>query len=120
MLQERHGFDGQRSGLSSQTVFHPVFANGLGGRDSRRHRATGAPPASGRVLSDQPRGPRNRGSSSKKRLCEEILALTKLDRNSAVFAQKEPITTAFSSDVEQILSEVKPAVQPKTLYRFYM
>ena len=32
------------------------------------------------------------GSSSLKRLCEEILALTKMDWNSALFAQKEPIT----------------------------
>jgi hypothetical protein len=60
------------------------------------------------------------GSSSLKRLCEEILALTKLDWNSAVFAQKQPITTAFSEDVGQILAEIQPGVQPKTLYRFYM
>jgi hypothetical protein len=60
------------------------------------------------------------GSASLKRLCEEILALTKQDCNSAVFAQKEPITTAFSKDVGQILAEIKPGVQPRTLYRFYM
>jgi hypothetical protein len=60
------------------------------------------------------------GSSSKKKVCEEILALTKMDWNSAVFAQKEPITTAFSHDVGEILAEVPMGVQPKTLYRFYM
>jgi hypothetical protein len=60
------------------------------------------------------------GSSALKRLCEEILALTKMDWNSAVFAQKEPITTAFSDDVGQILAEVKGDAQPKTTYRFYM
>jgi hypothetical protein len=60
------------------------------------------------------------GSSSKRRLCEEILALTKLDWNSAVFAQKEPITTAFSEDVGRVLAEIPPGVQPRTTYRFYM
>jgi len=60
------------------------------------------------------------GSSSLKRLCEEILALTKMDWNSAVFAQKEPITTAFSEDVGHILAEIQPGVQPRTTYRFYM
>ena len=60
------------------------------------------------------------GSSAKRKLCEEILALTKLDWNSAVFAQKEPITTAFSRDVGQILAEVQSGVQPRTTYRFYM
>jgi hypothetical protein len=60
------------------------------------------------------------GSSSKRRLCEEILALTKLDWNTAVFAQKEPITTAFSEDVGRILAEIPTGVQPRTTYRFYM
>jgi hypothetical protein len=60
------------------------------------------------------------GSSSKRRLCEEIMALTKLDWNSAVFAQKEPITTAFSEDVGRVLAELPPGVQPRTTYRFYM
>lgn len=60
------------------------------------------------------------GSASLKRLCEEILALTKMDWNSAVFAQKEPITTAFSEDVGHILAEIQPDVQPRTTYRFYM
>lgn len=60
------------------------------------------------------------GSSSLKRLCEEILALTKMDWNSAVFAQKEPITTAFSEDVGHILAEMPPDVQPRSTYRFYM
>jgi hypothetical protein len=60
------------------------------------------------------------GSASQRKLCEEILALTKMDWNSAVFAQKEPITTAFSEDVGHILAEMPPDVQPRTTYRFYM
>jgi hypothetical protein len=60
------------------------------------------------------------GSSSLRKLCEEILALTKMDWNSAVFAGKDPITTAFSEDVGQILAELPPGVQPRPTYRFYM
>jgi len=60
------------------------------------------------------------GSSALKKLCEEILALTKMDWNSAVYAGKDPITTAFSEDVGQILSEMPPGVQPRPTYRFYM
>lgn len=60
------------------------------------------------------------GSSAMKKLCEEILALTKMDWNSAVYAGKDPITTAFSEDVGQILAEMPPGVQPRPTYRFYM
>jgi hypothetical protein len=60
------------------------------------------------------------GSSSLRKICEEILALTKMDWNSAAFAQKEPITTAFSEDVGHILAELPPGAKPRTLYRFYM
>lgn len=60
------------------------------------------------------------GSSPLKKVCEEILALTKMDWNSAAFANKEPITTAFSEDVGSVLAELRPGVQPRTTYRFYM
>lgn len=60
------------------------------------------------------------GSSAMKKLCEEILALTKMDWNSAVYAGKDPITTAFSEDVGQILAEMPPGMQPRPTYRFYM
>ncbi len=60
------------------------------------------------------------GSSSLKKLCEEVLALTKMDWNSAVFAQKEPITTAFSEDVGHILAEMPRDIQPRPSYRYYM
>jgi hypothetical protein len=55
-----------------------------------------------------------------KKLCEEILALTKMDWNSAVYAVRDPITTAFSEDVGQILAEMPEGVQPRPVYRFYM
>lgn len=60
------------------------------------------------------------GSASLRQLCEEILALTKMDWNSASFASKEPITTAFSEDVGDILAELKHGMKLKSSYRFYM
>jgi hypothetical protein len=60
------------------------------------------------------------GESSLTRVAQEIVALTKLDWNTTMFAAKEPITTAFAADVGQILSEVPTGVQPQRAYRFYM
>jgi hypothetical protein len=50
----------------------------------------------------------------------EILALTKLDWNTAMFAGRLPITIAFAEDVGAILSELPRSVAPKASYRFYM
>lgn len=60
------------------------------------------------------------GDSSMSLVCGEILALSKLDWNTAAFASKDPITTAFASDVGHILSELPSGVEPRTQYRFYM
>lgn len=60
------------------------------------------------------------GSTSMSELASEILALTKMDWNSAMFAGKEPITTAFSDDVGHILAELLPGAEPRPQYRFYM
>jgi len=60
------------------------------------------------------------GSASMTRVAQEILALTKLDWNTTMFAGKEPITTAFAWEVGQILSELPPNTEPKRSYRFYM
>jgi hypothetical protein len=60
------------------------------------------------------------GSASMTQLCQEIMALTKLDWNSAMFAGKEPITTAFSEEVGHILAELPKGVVPRPQYRFYM
>jgi hypothetical protein len=51
---------------------------------------------------------------------EEVLALTKLNWNTADFACREPITIAFSHRVGQILAELPPNQQPLSEYRFYM
>ena len=61
------------------------------------------------------------GTSALTQICQEILLLTKLDWNTSDFGGREPITTAFSREVGQILAELPPeAPQPKTQYRFYM
>lgn len=60
------------------------------------------------------------GSASMTQIAQEILALTKLDWNTTMFAGKEPITTAFAAEVGQILSEFPPNSEPKRSYRFYM
>jgi hypothetical protein len=53
-------------------------------------------------------------------LLPELLALTKLNWNSAAFARSEPITLGFSRTVGLILSELSPDIVPQTSYRFYM
>lgn len=60
------------------------------------------------------------GSGSMTEIAREILALTKLDWNTTMFAGKEPITTAFAEDVGRILSELPHNVQARPSYRFYM
>jgi hypothetical protein len=51
---------------------------------------------------------------------QEILALTKMNWNTADFACREPMTIAFSRRVGQILSELPPSSPMRHEYRFYM
>jgi hypothetical protein len=51
---------------------------------------------------------------------EEIMALTKMNWNTAAFACHEPITLAFSRKVGQILAELGPKMPMRPEYRFYM
>ncbi len=60
------------------------------------------------------------GSASLEQLCREVMALTKMDWNSANFAAEAPITTEFAEDVGHILLEVPTAATPQQSYRFYM
>ncbi len=60
------------------------------------------------------------GSAPLTQICEEILALTKMDWNSSAFSGKAPITTAFATDVGHILAEVPEGGVVQTSYRFYM
>ncbi len=60
------------------------------------------------------------GDSPWDTVLREILALTKMNWNTAHFACAEPITVAFSRRVGQILAELRPDLLPRPEYRFYM
>lgn len=50
----------------------------------------------------------------------EVLALTKMNWNTAAFACSEPITVAFSRKVGQVLAELGVGQTMRAEYRFYM
>lgn len=60
------------------------------------------------------------GTSPMDTVLREILALTKLNWNSADFCVTEPITLAFSRRVGEILAELPRTISPQEEYRFYM
>jgi hypothetical protein len=66
-----------------------------------------------------------RGDSTRDSICREIMALTKLNWNSCVYASKEPITTLFAASVGSIMGEYLAILEKErgplqTKYRFYM
>jgi hypothetical protein len=60
------------------------------------------------------------GESPTELICQEIMALTKLNWNSCSFASSDPITMLFARTVGRILTELPPDVVPQTKYKFYM
>jgi hypothetical protein len=67
----------------------------------------------------------DRGDSTRETICEEIMALTKLNWNSCAYASKQPITTLFAEAVGAIMGEYLtiPEVERgklQTKYRFFM
>ena len=60
------------------------------------------------------------GSSGVQELVREILALTRMNWNSADFASSVPITLRFSRQVGLILSELPKDIQPNSFFRYYM
>lgn len=60
------------------------------------------------------------GDSPWTSVLKEIVALTKMNWNTADFACGEPITTAFASRVGRIMAEIPEDVKPRAEYRFYM
>jgi len=62
------------------------------------------------------------GDTSPDQLLTEIMALTKMNWNSADFACEEPMTLAFARKVGDILGELPPGPGsiPQAEYRFYM
>lgn len=62
----------------------------------------------------------NGGDTSRRDLLKEILLLTKMNWNSANYAESLPITLRFASLVGDILREIPPQVTPQRRYAFYM
>lgn len=60
------------------------------------------------------------GSSGVQELVREILALTRMNWNSADFASSVPITLRFSRRVGMILSELPKDIPPHSFFRYYM
>lgn len=60
------------------------------------------------------------GDSPWDAVLKEVLALTKMNWNSADFSGAQPITIAFARRVGQILAEVSPNAKVQPEYRFYM
>ncbi len=65
------------------------------------------------------------GDSTRETICEEIMALTKLNWNSSAYGSKEPITTLFAASVGLIMAEYLAIPESdrgplQTKYRFYM
>jgi hypothetical protein len=73
-----------------------------------------------------PRAPRpleiieHYGDSPWNRVLREILALTKMNWNTASFSCTDPITIAFSRRVGEVLAELPEGVEPRQEYRYYM
>jgi len=60
------------------------------------------------------------GDSPWDTVLREVLALTKMNWNTADFSCSQPITIAFSRRVGQVLAELAPQARIRPEYRFYM
>ena len=59
--------------------------------------------------------------STERKMCKEILSLTRLDWNNADFCTQMPITLLASDRIGDILSEARARdIEPSNEYRFYM
>lgn len=63
---------------------------------------------------------RHHGTRPVTDVVRELLALTRLNWNSADFASSEPITLGFARSVGLVLSELPEDIEPETAFRFYM
>jgi hypothetical protein len=60
------------------------------------------------------------GDSSPQQLLREVLLLTKMNWNSARFAERVPVTLRFANEVGSILRDLPDTFQPEARYAFYM
>ncbi len=60
------------------------------------------------------------GDSSSRDLLSEVLLLTKMNWNSARFAERVPVTVRFAGEVGAILRDLPDDFEPEARYAFYM
>lgn len=60
------------------------------------------------------------GPGSIDTICQEILALTKLNWNYAKFCIKSPITIGFARRVGYIMRNMPPDIEPKDKFKYYI
>ena len=60
------------------------------------------------------------GSGAVRDIVEELVALTRMNWNSADFASAEPITLKFSRQIGLILSELPTGIEVERHFKFYM
>jgi len=60
------------------------------------------------------------GDSSPEQLLREVLILTKMNWNSARFAERLPVTVRFAKEVGNILRDLPDDYEPEARYAFYM
>jgi len=60
------------------------------------------------------------GTTGIETICQEILALTKLNWNNAKFCSKSPVTIGFARRVGEIIRQVPPGTELAELFKYYM
>lgn len=60
------------------------------------------------------------GDSAAEVVCTELLALTKLNWNSAAFASGNPVTVKFAREIGAIMKELPRGIEPLPRYKYYM
>lgn len=60
------------------------------------------------------------GTTAIETICQEILALTKLNWNNAKFCSKSPVTIGFARRVGEIIRQVPPDAELAELFKYYM
>ena len=60
------------------------------------------------------------GDAPMDQICAELLALSKLNWNSAFFAAAEPITLKFSRAVSNVMREIPIGIAPLPQFKFYI
>jgi hypothetical protein len=73
-----------------------------------------APPATCAVIADHV------GDTPASQLLDEVLLLTKMNWNSARFAEQRPVTVRFAGQVGAILRDLPDDYTPEHRYAFYM